>query len=70
MAKQSKPDAKAGKVGGLVIGRARFAKIGAVEGTQLTQAMEERAAEAHRKGLTPEEYRGAIKQSYRKSQGN
>ena len=67
MARQSKPDAKARKVGGLVIGRARFAKIGAVEGIQLTQAMEEQAAEAGRKGLTADEDRRTIEQRYRKS---
>jgi hypothetical protein len=66
MAKQTKPDAPAGKVGGLVIGRTRFAKINAVEGIRLTQAMEERALEAGRTGLTPEEYRRMIVRNYRK----
>jgi len=68
MAKQSKPDAKAGKVGGLVIGRARFAKISAVEGIEFTEAMEKRAAEADRKGLTAEGYRRTIERSHRKGQ--
>ncbi len=66
MAKQRKTVSKGGKAGGFVVGRARFAKIGAVEGIQLTQAMEKRASEASRKGLTAEEYRRAIVRSHRK----
>lgn len=66
MAKQRKPVAKGAKVGSLVVGRAGFAKISAVEGIHLTQAMEERHLEAGRKGLTPEEYRRTIERSYRK----
>ena len=67
MAKQSKSDEKVAKAGGLVIGRARFAKISAAEGSHLTQAMEKRAIEAHRRGLTAEEYRQIIVCSYRKA---
>jgi hypothetical protein len=52
--------------GGFVVGRARFAKISAVEGIELTEVMEKRAAEARRKGLTAEEYRRTIVRSYRK----
>jgi hypothetical protein len=66
MAKQRKTAAKGSKAGGLVVGRARFAKISAVEGIQLTQVMEKRASEACRKGLTAEEYRRTIVRSYRK----
>jgi hypothetical protein len=66
MAKQKNPTAKGAKVSGFVIGRARFAKIGAVEGIHLTQIMEKRASEAGRKGLTAEEYRRTIVRSYRK----
>jgi hypothetical protein len=66
MAKQRKPTAKGTKAGGFVVGRARFAKISAVEGIQLTKAMEKRASEAGRKGLTAEEYRRTIERSYRK----
>lgn len=66
MAKQKKPVVKDAKAGGFVVGRARFAKISAVEGIHLTQAMEKRAAEADRKGLTADEYRRAIVRSYRK----
>jgi hypothetical protein len=66
MAKQRKPVAKGARVGGFVVGRARFTKIGSVEGIHLTQIMEERASEAGRKGLTAEEYRRTIIRSYRK----
>jgi hypothetical protein len=66
MAKQRKPVAKGAKAGGFVVGRVRFAKISAVEGIHLTEAMEERATEADRKGLTPEEYRRTIVRSHRK----
>jgi hypothetical protein len=66
MAKQRKTAAKGTKVRGFVVGRARFAKISAVEGIQLTQVMEERTSEASRKGLTADEYRRTIVRSYRK----
>jgi hypothetical protein len=66
MAKQKKPVAKGAKTGGFVVGRARFAKISAVEGIHLTASMEKRAAEAGRKGLTADEYRRTIIRSYRK----
>jgi hypothetical protein len=66
MAKQKKPVVKGAKAGGYAIGRARFAKISEVEGIQLTQVMEKRAAEADRMGLTAEEYRRTIVRSYRK----
>lgn len=68
MAKQrKKAAAKDSKVGGFVVGRARFAKISAVEGIHLTAAMEKRASEADRKGLSAEKYRQMIVRSYRKS---
>lgn len=66
MAKQRKPAAKGAKVGGFVVGRARFAKISSVEGIELTEVMEKRASEAGRKGLTAEEYRRMIVHGYRK----
>lgn len=66
MAKQRKTVAKGTKKGGFVIGRARFSKISAVEGIELTQVMEKRASEASREGLTAEEYRRKIVHSYRK----
>jgi hypothetical protein len=67
MAKQRKVVAKGSKVSGFVVGRARFAKISAVEGIRLTEVMEKRASEADRKGLTAEKYRRTIMRSYRKS---
>jgi hypothetical protein len=67
MPKQRKTVAKGAKSGDFVVGRARFAKISAVEGIQLTEIMEKRAADAERKGLTAEEYRRTIVRSYRKS---
>lgn len=67
MAKQKKKAvAKGAKTGGFIVGRGRFAKISAVEGIYLTPAMEKRAAEADRKGLTADEYRRTIVRSYRK----
>jgi hypothetical protein len=66
MAKQRKPAAKGAKVSGFVVGRARFAKISAVEGIHPTEVMEKRASEADRKGLTAEEYRRTIVSSHRK----
>jgi hypothetical protein len=66
MAKQRKPTAQGTKVGGFVVGRAHFAKISAVEGIELTKVMEQRAAEAGRKGLTADEYRRTIVRSHRK----
>jgi len=66
MAKQKKPAAKGTKVGGFVVGRARFTKISAVEGIHLTQTMEKRASEASRKGQTAEECRRTIVRSHRK----
>jgi hypothetical protein len=50
-----------------VIGSADFGKISAVEGIQLTAAMEKRARDARAQGLTAEEYRRTIIRSYRKS---
>ena len=66
MPKQRKTIAKGRNVSGFVVGRARFAKISAVEGIHLTEAMEKRAAEADRKGLAAEEYREMIVRSHRK----
>jgi hypothetical protein len=66
MTKQKKPATKDSTAGGFVVGRARFTKISAVEGIQLTPAMEKRASEAGRKGLTAEEYRREIVRSHRK----
>ena len=42
----------------LVIGRAGFARISAVEGVRLTPAMEKRASDAQQTEMSAEEYRG------------
>jgi uncharacterized protein (DUF58 family) len=64
--KKRKTAVKGTKVGAFVIGRAHFAKISAVEGIEQTEAMEKRASEVDRKGLTPEEYRRTIVRSHRR----
>jgi hypothetical protein len=66
MTKAKQTGAKA-KKGGFVVGRKSFGKISAVEGIRLTPAMEKRAADAERKGLSAEEYRQSILRSYRKA---
>ena len=50
-----------------VLGRDRFAKISAVEGIALTPAMQERAGEFDRRGLTSAERRREILKVYRKA---
>ena len=59
------PSKKAG-VSGHVVGRDRFAKISAVEGITMSPAMIKRARTSAAKGLSAEETRRAIIQSYRK----
>jgi hypothetical protein len=49
------------------IGRARFAKISAVEGIVLTPGMEKRIADFERAGLSAKERRESIIRAYRKS---
>jgi hypothetical protein len=66
MPKQKRSTGKTSKTG-FVIGRAGFAKIGAVEGIRLKPAMKKRAAEASSKGQSAEEKRKAIIRSYRRS---
>ena len=66
MTKQKKPDGQTTKSGRFVIGSAGFAKISAVEGIKLTDAMKKRADERRAKGLTAEEYRRTIVSSHRK----
>jgi len=66
MAKQKKPSAKSTKRDRFVLGSDSFAKISAVEGIGLTDAMRKRASEARAKGLTAEEYRSTIIRSHRK----
>jgi hypothetical protein len=60
MPKQKKSGGRSAKAGRLVIGRAGFAKISAVEGIHLTDAMEKRAKARRTKGLSAEEYRRSI----------
>jgi len=66
MIKQKKSPGQAAKAGRLVIGRAGFAKISAVEGLRLTEEMDQRAQDRRTKGLSAEEYRRAIISSHRK----
>ncbi len=63
---KQEPSKKRKQTSGLIIGRARFAAISAVEGIRLTPEMERRAAEFARKGLTPEERVRAIVAAHRK----
>jgi len=48
----------------LTVGRARFAKISAVEGIHLTKEMKDRFAEFDRRQLSPEARRKAIIKRY------
>ena len=66
MTKQKRTVAKGPKGGRFAIGSDNFAKISAVEGIRLTDAMKKRASDAQAKGLTAEEYRRMIIRSYRK----
>jgi hypothetical protein len=66
MPRQKTPTGKSGKTG-FVVGHAGFSKISAVEGIHLKPAMKQRAAEAHSKGLSAEEYRKVIVRTYRKA---
>jgi hypothetical protein len=66
MAKQKKSSKQSAKSGRLVIGRAGFAKISAVEGIRLTDAMNKRAEDRRTNGLSAEEYRRTIISSHRK----
>lgn len=66
MPKPKKSAGRSAKTGRYVVGRAGFAKISAVEGIRLTDAMKKRADEKQAKGLTAEEYRRAIIHSHRK----
>jgi hypothetical protein len=50
----------------MTIGRARFAKISAVEGIVLTPEMERRVAHFDRAGLSARERRESITRAYRK----
>ena len=66
MARRSnKSSDKKGASAKFVLGRDRFAKISAVEGIALTPAMQERAREFDRLGLSPAERRREILKIYR-----
>jgi hypothetical protein len=64
--KASKSVGQRAKSGRFVIGSTAFAKISAVEGISLTDAMKKRADDKRSKGFTSEEYRRAITRSHRK----
>jgi hypothetical protein len=59
-------DAKQKGGEGFLLGAERFAKISAVEGIELTSEMRQRAQEAERLGLSPEQRLERIKSAYRK----
>ena len=65
MSKQRKSVGNAEKTSRFVIGRERFAKISAVEGIELSDAMKKRADDKRAKGLSAEEYRRTIIGRYR-----
>jgi hypothetical protein len=65
MSKQRKSAGNSEKTGRFIIGRERFAKISAVEGIRLTDAMKKRADDRKAKGLSAEESRRAIISRYR-----
>jgi hypothetical protein len=62
---KKKSTAQSTKAGRYAIGRAGFAKISAVEGIYLTEAMRKRADDKKSKGLTAEEHRSIIISKYR-----
>jgi len=62
---KKKPSKKVG-VTGHIVGRARFAKISAVEGITMSASMVKRARTSAAKGLSAEEIRKVIIRSYRK----
>ena len=66
--KRSRKNAKTSSTGkaSVTLGRARFAKISAVEGIVLTPKMKERIADFERQGLSAEERRQSIVRAYRK----
>jgi hypothetical protein len=66
MATQKKSSGRSAKRARFVIGREGFAKISAVEGIELTDAMKKRADDKRAKGLTADEYRQAIIRNHRK----
>jgi hypothetical protein len=66
MAKRKGASAKGAKTGTFVLGASNFAKISAVEGIHLTDAMKKRSGIARTKKLSADEYRQKIIRSHRK----
>jgi len=66
MTKRKRASAKGPKTGPFVLGGSSFAKISAVEGIRLTDAMKKRGNIARDKKLSPDEYRETIIRSHRK----
>jgi hypothetical protein len=66
MTKRKGTAAKGAKAGAFVLGKGSFAKISAVEGIHLTDAMKKRGSVARAKKLSPDEYRETIIRSHRK----
>ena len=66
MKKPSSRSSKHAPQGGYTIGRRSFAKISAVEGIRLTEAMDEDFKEFDRKGLSAKDRREAIAKKYAK----
>jgi hypothetical protein len=66
MPSQKKKSSKKVGVSGHIVGRARFAKISAVEGITMSASMVKRARTSAAKGLSAEETRKIIIRSHRK----
>lgn len=66
MTKKKGASAKGVKSGTFVLGASSFAKISAVEGIHLTDAMKKRSSVARAKKLSADEYRQTIIRSHRK----
>jgi hypothetical protein len=66
MVRKKGTSAKSAKTGAFVLGASSFAKISAVEGIHLTDAMKKRSSVARAKRLSADEYRETIIRSHRK----
>jgi hypothetical protein len=66
MPSQKRKNVKKAGVSGHIVGRARFAKISEVEGVTMSASMLKRARMSANQGLSAEEARKVIIQSYRK----
>lgn len=65
--KHASPRSSKNSAKGYVLGRARFAKISAIEGIKMTPAMEADLKEFDRKGLSAEDRRRVIGRKYGKA---